>query len=297
VLSTSLHVNFHKTTLVLINLDHHQANLLANSFSCKVESLSFTYLDLPLGTTRPSVAELMPLVSRLEKRLFGISYLMTYTRRLTLLNSVIKFLPMYHSLCPFWKSGRQFLWVDKEDKIHGKCLASCEMIYKPKDQGWLGILDLRTKNKALLLKNLHKFYHFHDIPWVNNGQTPSMNSNKGSFWWRDLFSHDDLFKEHTTVSVKSGKTCLLWKDKWIVTIREDDYPHLHSFAIDKNIYLLEKLGISIMKTAMTCSILTVHYCSWTTSWSASRSPRSKYWFWSWYMDFPMGPQILYQESL
>jgi hypothetical protein len=95
--STGLHVNYHKTTLVPINIDSCYANLLANAFGCKVESLPFTYLGLPLGTTKPSVADLMPLVSRLDKRLSGISSLMTYTGRLTLLNSVINSLPMYAS--------------------------------------------------------------------------------------------------------------------------------------------------------------------------------------------------------
>jgi hypothetical protein len=110
----------------------------------------------------------MPIVSRLDKRLSGISSLMSYTGRLTLLNSVINSLPMY-AMCSlkipitifihFEKSGRQFLWADREDKIQGKCLASWEMICRPKDQGGLGVLDLRIQNKALLIKNLHKFYN------------------------------------------------------------------------------------------------------------------------------------------
>jgi hypothetical protein len=77
--STGLQVNFHKTTIVPINIDTDHAQALAQSFGCKVESLPFTYLGLPLGTTRPSVNDLMPLVSKLDKRLSGISSLMTYT--------------------------------------------------------------------------------------------------------------------------------------------------------------------------------------------------------------------------
>jgi hypothetical protein len=89
----------------------------------------------------------------------------------------------------FEKSGRQFLWADKADKIQGKCLASWEMICRPKDQGGLGVLDLRLQNKALLIKNLHKFYNQHDIPWVkllwqahyNNGHLPHIGNPNGSF--------------------------------------------------------------------------------------------------------------------
>jgi hypothetical protein len=93
--STGLKLNFHKTNLVPINLNQDEAARLADAFGCKVKSLPFTYLGLPLGTTRPSVAELMPLVSRLDKRLFGISSPMSYTGKLTLLNSFINSLPMY----------------------------------------------------------------------------------------------------------------------------------------------------------------------------------------------------------
>jgi hypothetical protein len=80
---------------------------------------------------------------------------------LTLLNSVINLLPMY-AMCTlkvpitifvhFKKSGRQSLWVDKEDKIQGKCLASWELICRPKEQGRIGVLDLRTQNNSLLMK-------------------------------------------------------------------------------------------------------------------------------------------------
>jgi hypothetical protein len=143
----------------------------------------------------------------------------------------------------FEKCGRQFLWADKEDKSQGKCLASWEMIYMPKDQGGLGVLDLRIQNKALLLKNLHQFYNRQDIPWVNlvwqayynNGQLPSNNANKGSFWWKDCPSLDHLYKENTTIDINNRKTCHLWTDNWLSSIRELDYPHLFSFAKNKNI--------------------------------------------------------------
>jgi hypothetical protein len=63
-------------------------------FGCKVESLPFAYLGLPLGTRRPSVSNLMPTVSRIDKNLSGFSYFMSYIGKLTLLNSVIQSLPM-----------------------------------------------------------------------------------------------------------------------------------------------------------------------------------------------------------
>jgi hypothetical protein len=88
----------------------------------------------------------MSLVSRLDERLSGISSIMTYTGRLTLLNTTLNAIPMY-AMCVlkipitifvhFEKSGRQFLWAKKETDKHGKCLAKWELVCRPKDRGAL----------------------------------------------------------------------------------------------------------------------------------------------------------------
>jgi hypothetical protein len=48
----------------------------------------------------------------------------------------------------------------------GSALVAWKKVCRPKNQGGLGVLDLSIQNKALLLKNLHKFYNKHDVPWV-----------------------------------------------------------------------------------------------------------------------------------
>ena len=39
------------------------------------------------------------------------------------------------------------------------------MICFPKEEGGLGVLNLKTQNESLLLKNLYKFY----IRWIHHG--------------------------------------------------------------------------------------------------------------------------------
>jgi hypothetical protein len=48
----------------------------------------------------------------------------------------------------------------------GGCLVAWDSATRPKDQGGLGIIDLRAQNTALLLKFLHKFYNKKDLSWV-----------------------------------------------------------------------------------------------------------------------------------
>ena len=187
----------------------------------------------------------MPMVNKLDKRLDGISSMLSYTGRLTLLNSVITSLPMY-AMCTikvpvtilvyFEKSGRQFLWSGKEIHKQGKCLANWKLVCRPKDQGGLGVINLRVQNQALLMKNLLKFYNHYDIPWVNlifqayynNSNVPHATPNKGSFWWKDCMAHIDDYRGMVSCIIVNGKTILLWKGIWNGFTKEIKYPHLHS---------------------------------------------------------------------
>jgi hypothetical protein len=49
----------------------------------------------------------------------------------------------------------------------GNCLAAWSKVQRLKAHGGLGIIDIATQNKALLLKHLHKFFNKANIPWVD----------------------------------------------------------------------------------------------------------------------------------
>jgi hypothetical protein len=60
--ATGLSVNYAKSCLMPINIDSDRLSFLANTFGCATGTLPFTYLGLPLGTTRPTVQDLTPIV-------------------------------------------------------------------------------------------------------------------------------------------------------------------------------------------------------------------------------------------
>ena len=66
--STGLKVNFAKSSMIPLNMPDEEADRLAAILGCKIGQLPFTYLGLPLGTTRPRIIDLMPLVDSLERR-------------------------------------------------------------------------------------------------------------------------------------------------------------------------------------------------------------------------------------
>ena len=64
--SVGLKINFHKSTLLPINLEPANAMVLASVFACTIGQMPFMYLGLPECTTRPTVSDLMPLVAPVQ---------------------------------------------------------------------------------------------------------------------------------------------------------------------------------------------------------------------------------------
>ena len=83
-----------------INVSEDKLELLANALSCLKGSLPFTYLDLLLSTTKPSVADFWPLVSKCERRLTTFSSFLSETRRLEMTNAALSNLSTF-AMCTF----------------------------------------------------------------------------------------------------------------------------------------------------------------------------------------------------
>jgi hypothetical protein len=116
------------------------------------------------------------------------------------------------------------------------------MVCKPKKHGGLGVLNLELQNKALLIKQLHKFFTKENMPWVHliwslyGEGVPHAQLKRGSFWWRDIFGFVDDYRAITQCSIGDGKTVLFWKDFWLNgELLCEKFPRLFSFALDEDI--------------------------------------------------------------
>lgn len=166
--------------------------------------MPFTYLGLPLGTTRPSVQEFTPLLSKMEKRLAGVSKFLSYQGRLVLVNSLFSALPTYY-MCSLVivpsvihqidRFRKHCIWSKGDISRRGTCLAAWELMCRPKEEGELGIINIQNQNSATLMKFLDKFYNHADAPWVNltwaklyhnSNIPPHARSLCGSFWWKEI---------------------------------------------------------------------------------------------------------------
>jgi hypothetical protein len=87
--ATGLTVNFQKSNMIPINCSDEVAVNLAGILECQIATMPFTYLGLPLGTTKPTVQDLSPLLDSIERRLNACSRFLSYAGRLTYVDSVL----------------------------------------------------------------------------------------------------------------------------------------------------------------------------------------------------------------
>jgi hypothetical protein len=97
-LSTGLRINYDKSQMVPLNVPEELVKYLAEVFGCQLGKMTFTYLGLPLGTTRPTITELSPLVCRLERKLTSSSSFLSNGTRLQVINSALASMSL-HFLC------------------------------------------------------------------------------------------------------------------------------------------------------------------------------------------------------
>lgn len=119
-----LRVNYDKSMIVPINTAHEKMLELAQVMGCKVGSLPFTYLGLPLCLSKPKIEHFMPIMKRIERRLAECSSLLSYGDKLVLVKSLsiaslFSLCALYHRQLVSWSrskntwsisSGENMVW-------------------------------------------------------------------------------------------------------------------------------------------------------------------------------------------
>ena len=155
---SGLKVNFSKSLLVGTNIATSWLNEAAMVLNCKVGSIPFMYLGLPIGENARQLSFWEPLLNRFKSRLSGWKlHHLSFGGRLVLLKSVLSSLPVYalsffkapsgivssiESIlnCFFWGGSvdhRKITWVD------------WNTVCSSKEVGGLGVRSLREFNIAL----------------------------------------------------------------------------------------------------------------------------------------------------
>jgi hypothetical protein len=266
-ISTGLKINYHKSNIYPINVPEIKIQQLISSLNCQLGTFPFTCLGLPLDLSKPRTEHMLPLATKVERRLLICSDFLATAGKLELVNSVLSSLPgFFMSTLSIYQGV-----IDQVDKYRRHCLrrkgdisqniptiAAWSTICKPKDKGGLGVIDLKLQNECLLLKFLDKFFNKKDIPWVHlvwesyyDSDLPPAKSRDCSFWWHDCLKILQKFKDLSSCSLNNGSTILLWKDTWSEQPLANTLPHLASFA--------KTLDISVQKASSTEPLLNLFH--------------------------------------
>ena len=105
---------------------------------------------------------------------------------------------------------RYFLWRKFGSEENGMALVAWDKISKPKLQGGLGILNT-DHNKALVMKNVHKFFNRGDLPWFNliwevHYSSLPQDKKVGSFRWKTHLNLLQTCKQSCLCIANSGST-------------------------------------------------------------------------------------------
>jgi len=160
-LSSDLHINFHKSSIIDINVDDHLCLRLATFIFCRSDSLSNKYLGMPPGVNPSRISTWKPVIEKFRKRFrMWKERLLSMAGRLCLIKSVLTSLPIYFMSVFKIPKGvgkllssiqRRFLWC-RCTKHRSFYKIQWRLVIYDKKQGGLGVGFLISKNRALLLK-------------------------------------------------------------------------------------------------------------------------------------------------
>ncbi|GKV26644.1 hypothetical protein SLEP1_g35909 [Rubroshorea leprosula] len=246
-----------------IGVEDNWRNKMAFRLCCKEGELPFKYLGIPVGGNHKRVAMWQPMVNSFKKKLTTWKgRFLSLGGRITLINSVLSSLPVFLMsvylipkgiLYSIDKIRRSFLWGGGGEKRKIKWV-SWDKVCKKKEEGGLGVRELRKFNLALLGKwwgrlaenkeGLWKRVIIgkygerggHWLDWIKERE------GLGSTWWRDVCCIDKMDRERVgwllegfRIKLGDGKRVSFWWDNWCgVGYLANKYPRLYLISTGKD---------------------------------------------------------------
>jgi hypothetical protein len=246
-----------------LNVSQDFMRLASVFLNCRVGSIPFKYLGLPVGANVRREATWEPLINSLRKRLGGwTNRFVSFGGRITLLNSVLNAIPIFYLSylkipIKVWKKirriQRDFLWGARGDRKKVNWI-KWDVVCQPKRLGGLGVRDIRAVNISLMAKWRWRLLTDDHVLWKEVLRGKYGDSAIGrvvlgeecipwfaSTWWKDICSigvnlDHNWFSQQVIKKMGNGEQTSFWKDLWIGTVPLcEKFPRLYSISLQKEV--------------------------------------------------------------
>ena len=240
-LISGLQINFHKSSIMGINIENCWLLSAAETLHCKVGHFPISYLGLPVGGNSSRIITWDPIIERLRQKLASWKgNLLSLGGRLTLIKATLSSLPLYFmSIFPV-PSGvidkitsiqRNFLWAKGQGNT-SLPLVRWDVLQLPKNWGGLNISNLLFRNLGLLFKWLWRYNLEPKALWrtviqskyryPHNYSLADLSHIKCGGPWKKICNTllsnpkaSSLLKNGLRKSVGDGSDTLFWLETWL----------------------------------------------------------------------------------
>lgn len=223
-LSFGLKINFHKSSIMGLNVSNDWLDCATNDLYCKKGTIPFTYLGLPIGGNSSRLCLWDPILQRMETKLASWrGKLLSIGGRLTLIKSCLSNLPVYfmsifsvpHGIIDkIIKLQRNLLWSGSMEK-NAMALINWKTVELPRSLGGLSVGNILHRNLALMYKWIWRYFAEPNSLWrrviqakykySSNSTILDLDTPKHGGPWKSLCTHILKNPEAKAIALSQGK--------------------------------------------------------------------------------------------
>ncbi|GJU41858.1 RNA-directed DNA polymerase, eukaryota [Tanacetum coccineum] len=265
-LTSGMKVNFHKTTLVGVQVPIEEVEYMASYIGCKVTKSLRSYLGVKVGVNMSRIDSWKEVIDKVNNKLSKWKVkTLSVGGRLTLLKSVLGAIPTYcmsiykapKAVVNYLDSIRNKFFIGADMDERKTTWVSWKKVLAIHREGGLGVNSIFALNHALLFKWIWRFMVYPNALWAKvvkaihdegGGINATTRKVYPSSVWINVLKAMDSIKEHgidllacCNRRIGDGCSTKFWSDKWAENgILKDIFPRVYALELDKSITVAAK---------------------------------------------------------